>query len=420
MRRREVLVHGVEGTARPSSNPTPAITHMPCGSIQIRLSRRRPIHGATEEVARAGTSRRPSRGPWTPGPCVPDRSGCGRRPPPIRGAPRAPQFLRGQDELPRDEHRLGHSARSAGDRLERLAGLLGERVQVETVVPVGPADQRQTVGAEPVRGEGEGPAADARIEGVSVRARCRTVPVRPGPPVAGLLHVGRDREDQPERVVVEPRPDRVVPRFVSGLVLVVRARRQLVAARSRIRSRARSGTMCTKPRRSGLESRNPMPRPIPVSNDEADRDRLNVAMHWYGFQTFTIRSTCSLASDPHDVEELGPSVAQPLERARRSRHRAGSARSPGGRAAVEPRRSRRGELRIRRVLPVAEQEDDLAGLVRRQLELHLVRGDRRPAVGDRVPRPPTSTTVGRSQPRYGPRNASRCVSNPDASSEHAK
>jgi hypothetical protein len=32
---------------------------------------------------------------------------------------------------------------------------------------------------------------------------------------------------------------------------------------------------------------------MPDSNDEADRDRLNVTMHWYGFHRFTDRSTCS-------------------------------------------------------------------------------------------------------------------------------
>ena len=47
-----------------------------------------------------------------------------------------------------------------------------------------------------------------------------------------------------------------------------------------IRSRARSGTRCTKPSRSWFESRKPMPRPIPVSKYEALRDMLNVTMHW--------------------------------------------------------------------------------------------------------------------------------------------
>ena len=47
-----------------------------------------------------------------------------------------------------------------------------------------------------------------------------------------------------------------------------------------MRSRARSGTRCTNPSRSWFESRNPMPRPMPVSKYEALRDMLNVTMHW--------------------------------------------------------------------------------------------------------------------------------------------
>src|ERR1035441_1112672 len=40
---------------------------------------------------------------------------------------------------------------------------------------------------------------------------------------------------------------------------------------SRIRSRARLGIRCTKPNRSWLESRKPIPRPMPVSNDKISR-----------------------------------------------------------------------------------------------------------------------------------------------------
>ena len=58
-----------------------------------------------------------------------------------------------------------------------------------------------------------------------------------------------------------------------------------------MRSRARSGTKCTKPSKSWLESRNPMPLPMPVSKYEALRDMLKVTMHWYGFQMLIIRST---------------------------------------------------------------------------------------------------------------------------------
>ena len=58
--------------------------------------------------------------------------------------------------------------------------------------------------------------------------------------VAGLLDVGGDGEDQPQRVVVEPAADVVVAALRERLVLVVRAAvGSCVAAMSRIRSRAR-------------------------------------------------------------------------------------------------------------------------------------------------------------------------------------
>ena len=40
-----------------------------------------------------------------------------------------------------------------------------------------------------------------------------------------------------------------------------------------------------------------MPRPMPDSKYDADRERLNVTMHWYAFHVFTMRSTCSFGVD---------------------------------------------------------------------------------------------------------------------------
>ena len=52
-----------------------------------------------------------------------------------------------EDELRGDEHRLGGAAGLVLRRLERLAGRRREAVEVEAVVPVGAADQRQAVRA---------------------------------------------------------------------------------------------------------------------------------------------------------------------------------------------------------------------------------------------------------------------------------
>ena len=56
-----------------------------------------------------------------------------------------------------------------------------------------------------------------------------------------------------------------------------------------MRCLARAGTWCTNPTRSWFESLNPMPRPTPLSKNEAEREKLNVIMHWYWFQMFTMR-----------------------------------------------------------------------------------------------------------------------------------
>ena len=36
-----------------------------------------------------------------------------------------------------------------------------------------------------------------------------------------------------------------------------------------------------------------MPRPMPVSYIEVERERLKVAMHWYWFHAFSMRAACS-------------------------------------------------------------------------------------------------------------------------------
>ena len=86
-----------------------------------------------------------------------------------------------------------------------------------------------------------------------------------------------------------------------------------------------------------------MPRPIPDSNSEAERDRLNVTMHWYAFQMLTIRSRCSLPVSTWSApSELVPPVAElgegPLDRAGSS-YRAMTGRT---RALVERLASRAG------------------------------------------------------------------------------
>ena len=67
-------------------------------------------------------------------------------------------FLAVFDEHTGDENALRHRAFAGAGDLEALARMLGEAVQVQAVVPVGAADEGQTVGAEVGAGEVEAAA----------------------------------------------------------------------------------------------------------------------------------------------------------------------------------------------------------------------------------------------------------------------
>ena len=89
------------------------------------------------------------------------------------------QFLAGVDEQAGDEDRFGHLAVLVGGGLEALARRVGEAIQVQAVVPVGAADQRQAMRPKPVQRVVEA-ALQVLVERLSrSRARCRTGRVRP-------------------------------------------------------------------------------------------------------------------------------------------------------------------------------------------------------------------------------------------------
>ena len=129
-----------------------------------------------------------------------------------------------------------------------------------------------------------------------------------------------------------------------------------------------------------------MPRPIPVSKNDAERDMLNVTMHWYGFQMLTIRSSFSLPVVTWNASrQVVPAAAEGSQRGVDRRrvevardHRAGRAACRGGR---EPGGSNFASSGFSRV---AEHEHELLRLAGRELEPDLVRADRLPAVGDRA------------------------------------
>ena len=112
-----------------------------------------------------------------------------------------------QHEHAGDEHRFGHARVVVLHGLEALAGLGGEAVEVQAVVPVGAADQRQAVRAAVLHREVHRTAQmlEQRLLGAfRVVERHRFVQ---DAGVAGFGQVSEHRGDQPQRIVVEAAAD---------------------------------------------------------------------------------------------------------------------------------------------------------------------------------------------------------------------
>ena len=133
------------------------------------------------------------------------------------------QFLRRQHKQAGDEDRLGDFAVLVGCGLERLARRVGKAVEVQAIVPVGAADERQAVRAEAFERVIEAAAQVfvKRLLGAGLVLELHRLVE--DAPVAGFLEVSRDAEDEPVRVVVETAADVVVAAFGERLILVERA-----------------------------------------------------------------------------------------------------------------------------------------------------------------------------------------------------
>ena len=132
-------------------------------------------------------------------------------------------IVRHADEHAGDEDALGDAGVIVGDGLEALAGLFGEAVQVQAVVPVRPADQRQAVRAAVIDDVVEGAAQVLAERGGQGRIVVKVDLLIQNRPVAGFLDVGVDGEDQPQGVVVEAGADAHVAALGERLVLVIGA-----------------------------------------------------------------------------------------------------------------------------------------------------------------------------------------------------
>ena len=132
-------------------------------------------------------------------------------------------FVAVLDEHTGNENAFGHRTLAGAGDLEALTRVLGEAVQVQAVIPVGAADERQTVGTQMGAGKVEAAAQvlhqGLRLGGVVIKGYL----FFQNRPVAGLPQVGGGTGNEPQRVIVEAGADIPVALFGQGLVLVVGA-----------------------------------------------------------------------------------------------------------------------------------------------------------------------------------------------------
>ena len=212
---------------RPSSSPTPAIAIIPWGSMKIW-----PSSFAADPTGRPARSyARRYQAPSQPCASIeavivrprPPRSGS----PPPR-SPRSEAIAAASRAASTNRPAMNTDSATPPGRLGAVwnesPGLVREDVEVEAVVPVRPADQRQPVGPEAVEREVDASAARWSWSGVSEpSALSHAHGLVEDRAIAGLLDVGRHGEHEPRRVVVEPGADVVIAALGERLVLVVGA-----------------------------------------------------------------------------------------------------------------------------------------------------------------------------------------------------
>ena len=134
-----------------------------------------------------------------------------------------------------------------------------EAVEVQAVVPVGPADERQTVGAE--MGTGIAEAAAQMLQqrlgkaGIVVKIHLLVQ----NAPVPGLAEIGVRSGDEPEGIVVKAAADGEIAFLREGLVLVIGA------AVRKLGGGDVQDALARALRDHVQESRKPIPRPMPLS-----------------------------------------------------------------------------------------------------------------------------------------------------------
>lgn len=122
-----------------------------------------------------------------------------------------------------DEHGLRDRAFAGAGDLEALAGVGGEAVEIQTVVPVGSADERQSVRAEVCADEPEAAAQMLHERRGIVRVTVKRNAFIQYRPVTCFAQVSVHARDQPQRVVVEPAADCKISLLRERLILMIGA-----------------------------------------------------------------------------------------------------------------------------------------------------------------------------------------------------
>ena len=122
-----------------------------------------------------------------------------------------------------DEHGLRDRAFAGAGDLEALAGVGGEAVEIQTVVPVGSADERQSVRAEVCADEPEAAAQVLYERRGIVRVTVKRNAFIQYRPVTCFAQVSVHARDQPQRVVVEPAADCKISLLRERLILMIGA-----------------------------------------------------------------------------------------------------------------------------------------------------------------------------------------------------
>ena len=284
----------------------------------------------------------------------------------------------------RDEQRFRHAGLEVGRGLEALARGLGEAVEVQAVVPVGAADQRQAVRPQVLQR-----VVEAAPQMLHQRLGQRFVVVKghhlgEDGHIARLLDVGRGAEDQPQRVVVEAGADVEVAALGQRLILVV-----CTAVRELRRRDVQQAFACA--RGNQMHKAQQILRGIAEAHAAADAGLVVArrARHVEGDHALILVPDVDHAVKARLAalhlaggQQRVPVFAQLRQRAVELRLAGKLIKQRVGGSLVN--HAGRDELLVLGIFAVAQHEDKAHAFARRERAAQVMAADGRPAAGDRV------------------------------------